>query len=358
MLVDNTIRREEAVDPGFMTPELDADEAFADRSFLLRDAVRLGYGEGTFDHSRWHRPFRGVRSRAPLAETLSGRALQYLPRLRPGERFSHATALAVLGCPIRVPTNAPVDVSSPVALGRVACRGTTGHRHRTETSEYLAMHPDHDDRIPVSQPLEAVLQSAAQLPFLELVVALDFLLLLRDPKRYDPQLFVLPDELLRFAASATGRGVVRFRMAAALARIGAESRMETLMRLGNARAGGPELHLQMELRDAEGRWIGRFDGVDAETRSIFEYDGEQHHTSRRQRRRDPRKHQAARDAGWRLLVFYAEDVVGDLLAAGRRMLAFSGRPERPIGPALAALLDERSGTDTESAIPLFRPGSP
>ncbi|MFC6233659.1 hypothetical protein ACFPZL_00975 [Leucobacter soli] len=202
----------------------------------------------------------------------------------------------------------------------------------------------------MSDPLHAVREAALALPFPELVVALDFLRF-RDPRRYDPYLYVSPGDLARSVTEVTGRGAVRFRAAVALAREGAESRMETLMRLAGARAGMPELRLQAELHDAEGRWIGRFDAVDDKTRSAFEYDGEQHHTSRRQRRRDPRKHQAARDAGWRLMVFYQENLLDDPVGAGRRMLSFSGRPGQPVRPSLARLLDERSGDGTESAVP-------
>lgn len=338
-----------------MTPAIPAAKAFANRPFLVRDAVRLGYGRDIFFHPRWHRPFPGVRSALPLADTLCGRALQYLPRLRTGERFSHATALALLGCPIRVPVGAPVDVSRPRRTGHSACAGVVGHRHGESSQEYPAIHPDAEEWIPVVPPLEAVLQVAPLLPFPELVIALDFLLL-HDPKRFDSQLRVSPQQLQRFAATATGRGVVRFREAAALARIGAESRMETLMRLAHVRAGGPELRLQAELEDASGDWIGRFDAADDATRSLFEFDGEQHFTSRRQRRRDPRKHQAARDTGWRITVLYSEDLLDSLLKAGRSMLAFSGRRERPIRPGLARLLDERSGEDTESAVQIRVPG--
>ncbi|MBK0417986.1 hypothetical protein JD276_02915 [Leucobacter sp. CSA1] len=327
------------------------DDDFADRPFLVREAVGFGYGPGTFVHPRWHRPFHGVRSKSPVAETLYGRALQYLPRLRPGERFSHLTALALLGCPIRVPKQAPVDISSPERMGRVTCRGATGHRHRSDAPEFSCAIPEHDYWIPVSPPLIAVLQSAAALPFRELVVALDHLLR-RDPARYDQQVHVLPEELGRFAGSAMGRGVVRFREAAALARVGAESRMETLMRLAGVRVGMPELQVQFEVFDENGTWIGRFDAADVATRSLFEYDGEQHFSSPRQRRRDACKHQAARDAGWRLLVFFPEELVGRLPPSGRRMLEFSGRTQGRIRPALARLLDEVSGDDTESALPL------
>ncbi|WP_024355865.1 hypothetical protein [Leucobacter chironomi] len=321
----------------FETP---ADPTRRGRAFLVRDAVRFGYGKDTFDHPRWHSPFPGVRSATPLADTLAGRALQYLPRLRPQERFSHATALALFDCPIRVPASAKVDVSRPREAGRIECAEVTGHRHLSRQGYFCAV-PGHEERIPVSQPLEAVLQCALQLPFPELVVALDHLLR-RNPHRYDAFLQVQPQQLREFAATATGRGVVRFREAAALARVGADSRMETLMRLAYVRAGGGELLLQHELHTVAGQWIGRFDAADEEMLTLYEFDGRQHLDSLAQRKRDARKHQEARDAQWRIMVLYSEDLLPSLHEAGKRMLAFCGRPERRIRPDLARLLDERS----------------
>ncbi|WP_162903883.1 hypothetical protein [Leucobacter sp. wl10] len=98
--------------------------------------------------------------------------------------------------------------------------------------------------------------------------------------------------------------------------------------------------------------------MDDETRSVFEYDGGQHFFSRRQRRRDPRKHQTARDAGWRIMVLYSEDVLDAEAPAGRRMLEFGGRRAHRIRPAPSRLLEERSGDDTESAVPPAVPDGP
>lgn len=332
-----------------------ADESLSRESFLVRDALRRGYGRGVFMHARWHRPYWGVRSAAPKADNLRDRALQYLPRLRPGERFSHDTALALFDCPIRVPQGASVDVSSPRRMGRVESVGVNGHCHASETPEYSCQLPDVEGWIPASDPLVAVLQVANELPFIELVVALDHLLR-DDSKRFDPYFRIDPQSLARFAEAASGRGSVRFRAAAALARVGAESRMETLMRLGAESVGLTELQLQAELRADAGQWIGRFDATDFETRSIFEYDGDQHFT-RAQRRRDAMKLQAARDAGWRVLVFYREDLSLGLRDVGCRMLDFSGRRPRKIPVALARLLAEVSGPNTESAIPVPRYGA-
>lgn len=336
-----------------MDPTHDSDEDAQPQAFLVRDGMREGRSWNALSHPRWHRPFRGVRSRDPVASHLYGRALQYLPRVRPGDRFSHATALALMDCPIRVRKQAAVDVSCRAGAARVECQGVVGHRHPPGSITDTCLIPDPEACVPTSPPLVAVLEAAGTLPFPELVVALDFLLL-DDPRRYDRHLHVTIDELASFAKSATGRGVVRFRAAASLARIGAESRMETLMRLAAVRVGMPELELQFDVQDGNGRWIGRFDAADAATRSLFEYDGEQHHFSRRQRRRDPVKHQAARDAGWRIQVFFHEDIRGGLLSVGHRMLAFSGRPGRRIPSRLAKLLDEQSGDGTEPTAPLRR----
>ena len=253
-----------------------------------------------------------------------------------------------------MPKGTPVDVSSPTHLGRVQCRGVIGHRHNPEGVPYPLELPDREEWVPVTSPLDAVREAAMTLSFPELVVALDHLLL-PDPNRYDPHLRVHPDELARFAETVSGRGAVRFRAAVELARIGAESRMETLMRLAGVRVGPPELELQKVVYSEAGDWIGRFDLADHRTRSLYEYDGEQHSYSRAQRRRDPKKHQAARDAGWRIMVLFNEDLLEWLTAAGRKMLEFPGRPQQPIRAALARLLDEWSGDDTESAGRLLRP---
>lgn len=344
--VNNPAPRRMLLEPEPMEAQPGVEEA----SFLLRDAMTNGLGAGALRHPRWVRPFRGVRSRQPPARSLQGRALQYVPRLREGDLFSHATALALLGCPIRVPTGCPVDVSSPAAAGPVVCRGVVGHRHSSPVRPYPCMLPEVEGWIDVVPPLTAALQSATQLPCIELVVALDYLLL-DDPLRYDPRLTVTPGELEEFARRVSGRGVARFREAARLARVGAESRMETLMRLCAERVGMPELQLQRELYTDSGRWIGRFDAVDEATRSVYEYDGEQHTYSTKQRRRDSEKHQLARDAGWRVLVLFARDVVEEPIGTGRRMLEFGGQRPRRVSPASARALDERLPGDTESAIP-------
>lgn len=122
------------------------------------------------------------------------------------------------------------------------------------------------------------------------------------------------------------------------------------MRLAAERVGMSGLRLQAELYDAQGHWIGRFDAFDEATGSLFEYDGEQHLYLSRQRRRDPKRLQHARDAGYRVMLLFREDILAGLLPAGRSMLEFNGGSGKAIRRTRASLLDEWSGDATEAAI--------
>lgn len=214
-----------------------------------------GFSQWQLRHPALTAPYPGVRSLASSGDSLYERALAYLPRLREGERFSHATALAL-------------------------------------------------------QDLHALLE-----------------------------------------ASSGRRGVTRFRSALDLARVGAESRMETLTRLAGARVGVTGLKLQLVVVDRDGRGIGRFDLAEELSRVLFEYDGEQHRTSHMQYLRDLDRLERARDAGWRVLLFHAEEVLARPDHAGRRMLLATGRPPRPVPVRIRRLLEEWPSSRTVSALP-------
>lgn len=320
-------------------------------SFLVRDAVARGFTPRQMRHSALSAPYSGVRSLASSGDSLVERALQYLPRLREGERFSHATALALLGCAIYVEPDAPIDVESQPGTTPVRARGVLGHRAARASPPFLLSVPETDQPVPVAPPESALLQGCATLPFTEAVVAIDALIRETDA-RFDPNAAArLEDVHAMLDASSGRRGAARLRSALGLARVGAESRMETLTRLAGERVGVTGLTLQLVVVDRDGRRIGRFDLADERSRVLFEYDGEQHRTSRRQYLRDLDRLERARDAGWRIRLFHAEEVLAHPDRAGRRMLLATGRPPRPVPVRIRRLLDEWPSPLAVSALP-------
>ncbi len=174
--------------------------------------------------------------------------------------------------------------------------------------------------------------------------------LLRTEPHWDRTVIVTPEHLTESVTKFThARGAARFRLAATLARQGADSRMETLLRLAGESVGIDDLELQGVVFDAEGLRIGRFDLVDPVTRRFLEYDGEQHRTSRVQYLRDIERLDRAYNAGWRGERFHAEDLLGDRQVTATRMLLRLEREPRRITPELARFLDETWGCPTERA---------
>ena len=322
---------------------------FGTQPFSYAEAREAGISAGALRNPRLVIPYRGTRAFGEIADSLVARSHSYLPRLRRGECFSHETALALYGCPIRVPCDHRVDVESRLASGQVRCTGVRGHRRkRAERIAWLAV-PGGAMGIPVVEPLQALLQvAAAGTPFTELVVALDHL---RGPGTTPRPL--TQDRLQAFQAGVTGPGSRRLRIAIELCRAGAESRMETLTRLAGERVGISDLSLQHEIRDARGAWIGRFDLVDVRARRIIEYDGDHHRLLRSQYLRDLRRLDAARDDGWRVLVVQREDLWRNDRALPQRLLAFLGREARRVPQERARLLSESypPGLPTSSATP-------
>lgn len=336
-----------------MLTDVQLHEVFVDEPFSVAEALRLGTTRETLRHRRFAAPSYGVRAFEHPGSLLGQRALGYAPRLRHGERYSHVTALALWGCPIRAPRGTPIDVEVPAPLGQARGRGVRGHRRISDDAQVARRTSGSSRRLPLTPPLRAVQQSATLLPFSELMVALDFFLCPRAQGTGPRAPFVTRQELADYVSTATGRGVRRLRCAAELARAGAESRMETLMRLAGIRAGlPPDMTLQLNIFSPDGTWIGRFDLVDPETRAIYEYDGEQHRLERRQYLRDLDRLERVRAAGWRVLRLHAEDLLGDTRAARYRLLAHSGRSPVPVRAELARLLDERASGPTEPVFPI------
>jgi hypothetical protein len=133
-----------------------------------------------------------------------------------------------------------------------------------------------------------------------------------------------PEEVTAYAERRpTWPGASRACRALALTAPGAESAMETRLRLLLIRAGLPAPVLQHRLEDDRGQTFARLDLAYVAQRLGVEYDG-QHHFEGRAVRRDLRRQNALRSFGWSLLRFNADDVLhhpGRLVAEVRAALA-------------------------------------
>lgn len=175
----------------------------------------------------------------------------------------------------------------------------------------------------------AFVQAAGILTFRELVVAADHLI---RPRRKPDRPPIAALEVLQAAVEAAStRGIRRARAALSFARVGAESRLETLLRLLLASYGlDHHFQLQVDVFDRQGRWIGRFDLVDLERRLIVEYDGEHHRTSTSQYERDGDRLEEAADAGYKVIRVRKRQLFAEPMRTLHRISEALGEPLRPV----------------------------
>ncbi len=93
--------------------------------FALADAQDAGVTYARLRGRDVSRPYRGVRAQHESTGAVA-RAIAYLVKLRPGEHFSHATAIALAGGWIPDRVRAEVDVSAARPTGRARGAGVPG----------------------------------------------------------------------------------------------------------------------------------------------------------------------------------------------------------------------------------------
>lgn len=173
----------------------------------------------------------------------------------------------------------------------------------------------------VTSPVRTAFDLARGRPLDEAVVAIDALLVRRLVSLADIAAYA-------DAGHRSWRGVHRLPDVLALAAGGAESPMETRLRLRLVQAGLPAPALQHRVYDERGGFLARLDLAYVAERLGVEYDGECHFDARSVRK-DLRRQNALRAAGWSLLRFTSEDVFRHpqrLVAQVRAALA--GKPGR------------------------------
>ncbi|MFL0565327.1 DUF559 domain-containing protein [Microbacterium sp. 179-I 1D1 NHS] len=255
--------------------------------FRVGHALDAGVTRRRLRHPSLAAPFYGVRSREQASDVVA-LACGYLPKLRAGEHFSHATALVLAGGWVPDRLRAALDVTAIAPTVRARGAGVRGHQSQEACVRLV-------DGLPVAEPAAAWCQAASLLDDRELVVAADSLL-----RRHDPVLTV--DALEAEVGNRDGaRGVRRLRRALALVEPRTDSVAETLLRLDAREAGLPLFEVNAEIRDARGRFLAYGDLAHAATKVLLEYDGQQHRLDDRQYARDVERLDALAAAGWRVI---------------------------------------------------------
>lgn len=283
----------------------------ADREFHLLSASRLRGAD-------LQRPFHGVRATGfDLADALD-RCRAYLPRLRPGEAFSHQTAATLFGLPLpRKLQGAAVHVTAPPGLERARARGVVGHESASPVPIVLV------HGLPVVDPAVAWCQLAMLLRPADLIAMGDALVTGPRRRRVRAVGLVTLDDLAT-AVRRWGRRRGARRLAAALprVRVGAESPAETELRLLLVDHGFPEpipndptelahgevLHPDLKLRG----W-----------RTVLEYQGDRHRVDRRRWQEDIRRKRAFATAGWHVVEVTADDLYVDATSLLARLRALA-----------------------------------
>lgn len=276
--------------------------------FPVRDAVAVGVPRHRLRRGDLSTPIHGVRASARLQPTLVEAVATVL---RDDQWFSHTTAAQIWGGPL--PRDLPTDVVHvSTASDRTMRRAhVIGHR---------CSHPDVVELAVgrVSAPARTWFESAGSLSERDLVALGDY---------FVGQSGLATVDELAAEIRPGARDARRARAAIARVRVGAESAMETFVRLAVVDAGFPEPELNVEVHDEHGVFLGRVDFAWSDHRIALEYDGD-HHRAREQFRRDQRRANGFTTNGWLVIHATAADAARPSVLFERLRQAFVARAGR------------------------------
>lgn len=294
-----------------MTKRTPVAKALIGLPIPARDVEQLGIPRSRLRAADVSMPFRGVHVVGADASALRARAEALAELLRPGDAFSHTTGAALLGAPLPRFRDLRIHVTSSEA-NRMRRPGVVGHR---AAHLPLTLHLG----LPIVAPAHLFAQLGTMLGHDDLVAVGDFLV--TPDRRSKTPALVYPHEL-DAAIRPGARGAARARSALRDVRVGAESPMETRLRLLLMRSGLPEPLLNPPVR--VGARVLHPDILYPAWRVPIEYEGDQHRTDARRWRDDIRRGECFADGGWRVVRVTKDDVLKEpeqLLARVCRTLA-------------------------------------
>lgn len=256
------------------------------RPFLRADGLKAGLTKHALDGPRYLNLFGSVRVLATVAVDAFLLAQAAL-LVAPDAVLSHHSAARLYGAV--VPDCPLVHLSTTDRERRRRRRGLQWHVSPTMATQTFR-------GLLVTTPAQTFLDLAHQLDLVDLVVLGDSLV---------HRGRVKPHEL---ATAAEERGSALAQRAAALVRSGAESPMETKVRLLLVLAGFPEPRVQLSVRSRDGSIRYRLDLAYPDLRVAIEYDGRHHAEDAHQWGHDIERREWLDGRGWRVIVVRSPDV--------------------------------------------------
>lgn len=289
-------------------------------SFTVQDARDAGVSGARLRRADLDAPFHGVRARQSssdddldldldLFERQSAerrlRADRYAPRLKPGQFFSHETAVAILGGPLPLVIDdngivdgrtLPVHVSTTGTGPLVRAAGVQRHRADPRTTRTLDV-----EGVLVADPATAWAQLGSW-SVLDLVALGDHFCRVWRPGPGRPDAGKAPiatvTDLHDRIDGVRRHGIRRLREAIDLVREDSWSPRESKLRCLIVRAGLPEPALNHDIYNENGRFLGCFDLVYPDRKVAIEYHGLIHASNYAA---DVERIAALRAAGWTVI---------------------------------------------------------
>ena len=226
---------------------------------------------------------QGVQAPSVLAS-----CLDYLPRMRPWQFFSHETALFLVHAPMpEWPYSPSVHISAHRPGREPRTAGVRGHRLQVREPATLL----DENGLAFEHPVRAWRQTATLWRLDDVIAAGDFLLSGTTP------LATIADLRAEIEHMGDVRGGM-LRRALAFLRPGVRSPRETKLRLRIVRAGLPEPEINWILRDRDGYEVAELDLAYPAWRVAPEYDGRVHAEDAAQFAKDADRWDRIRAQGW------------------------------------------------------------
>ncbi len=274
---------------GGMTRTPQIPQQLVARPFTLQEARQAGLTLSALRGKAWRRLGSELYCHSGLTEDPWLLLSAWQALLPANAVFAGATAGWLLGLDLQ-PTN-PVTIAVPTSSGVRPRSGLMVRRCDVDARNIATIRG-----LRATTKHRTLLDLCLQWPAVEALVAIDMAVRSRATTAAD---------LIRFGAAAKARAGSRRLLALAALAAPAESPMETRLRWLLIQSGLPLPEVQTDLRDSDGRFVGRADLYYPAGRLVLEYDGGNH---RERLIEDDRRQNLIVNAGFRLLRFTAADI--------------------------------------------------